>query len=421
MSSQYSRYQIKQKVGEGSMGVVYQAYDPQIDRLVALKVLRPDRATNKDIVQRFIKEPIAIGRLSHPNIVAVYDVGHDQDTVFIAMEFLEGKPLHKVIQEEIPGLRTIINIGIQVAGALDYAHQKGIIHRDIKPANIIVQADGSIKLTDFGIAHIEDYTGTMTGAGDILGSPAYMSPEQVTGRPVDGRSDLYSLGVILYEMCCGKRPFRANNLAALTMTIIKDNPTEPSTIDPAIPKALSQVIMKCLSKQPEERFQTGGELADALKACLNDLDSPPEHKSLESSANPPRSRKQKSHLPLLLLVFILISIAGGGGYYLFLSPKKSQTPASPGMGEQKALAHPSPVVKEQAVMAFLKVESTPVGAQIFVDGTLQGRTPVRLELLSGKHEIRLTLPNYYDWEAQVQLPEKVETPLLVQLMPAEEK
>jgi serine/threonine protein kinase len=191
---QYGRYRIVKELGRGSMGVVYQAHDPQIDRMVALKVLRSDRVASDTIVQRFLKEAKAVGRLSHPNIVVVYDIGEDHGTVYISMEYVEGKPLNEVLQSRKLNIEQAILLGIQVADGLDYAHRKGIVHRDIKPSNIIVQQDDRIKITDFGIAHIEDPNIThQTVAGEILGTPAYMSPEQVLGKPVDGRSDLFSL------------------------------------------------------------------------------------------------------------------------------------------------------------------------------------------------------------------------------------
>ena len=182
----YGRYDIVGELGKGSMGVIYRAHDPQIDRVVALKVLRHDRVISEGFVQRFFKEAKAIGRLSHPSIVTVYDVGRDQGTIYIAMEFLEGTPLDRVIQEKRLSLEEIVDLGVQVAEALDYAHQQGIVHRDIKPANIILTPTGQAKITDFGIARIEDPSAPQqTQAGEILGTPSYMSPEQVMSQPVD--------------------------------------------------------------------------------------------------------------------------------------------------------------------------------------------------------------------------------------------
>jgi len=182
----YGRYEIIKELGRGAMGLVYQAHDPEIDRLIALKVLREDRLTSAAFVQRFLKEARAIGRLSHPRIVTVYDVGQDHGTIYIAMELLQGEPLNALLEKKKFSPEEITNLGIQVAETLDYAHQKGIVHRDIKPSNILVQPDGQIKITDFGIAHIEDPEASIqTQAGEILGTPAYMSPEQVRGQPAD--------------------------------------------------------------------------------------------------------------------------------------------------------------------------------------------------------------------------------------------
>ena len=168
----YGRYEIEKELGRGAMGVVYQAHDPQIDRRVALKVLRSDRVTSEDFAQRFLKEARAIGRLSHPHIVTVYDVGHDHETVYIAMEFLDGRPLDEILKEKPLNLKDIIHIGIQVAQSLDYAHGQGIVHRDIKPSNIMLTSEGSVKITDFGIARIEDPAAAqLTQAGEILGNP----------------------------------------------------------------------------------------------------------------------------------------------------------------------------------------------------------------------------------------------------------
>ena len=249
------------------MGVVYQPLDPRIDRLVALKVLRQDRMASDEIVRRFLKEAKAIGRLTHPHIVTVYDIGEEEGTVYIAMEFIEGVSLAEFSQEKQLEAGDIISIGIQLAETLDFAHQRGVIHRDIKPSNIIVQKDGKIKITDFGIAHIEDPSSTVqTQAGEIIGTPAYMSPEQVSGQSVDGRSDIFSLGIILYELSTGQRPFGDRNKGFLLVfnEILKTAPKEPLAVNPFISKRFSGVIIKALEKEPGKRFQKGNHLAVEL-------------------------------------------------------------------------------------------------------------------------------------------------------------
>ncbi len=394
----YGRYQIVKELGRGAMGVVYQAHDPQIDRLVALKVLRQDRVSSEDLVKRFLKEAKAIGRLSHPNIVTVYDVGQDHDTIYIAMEYLEGQPLNEPMREKKLPLEQIVNLGVQVAQAVGYAHKNGVVHRDIKPTNIILTPDGQVKITDFGIARIEDPTAPQqTQAGEILGTPVYMSPEQVMGHPVDGRSDLYSLGVILYEQSVGKRPFGGNNLAAIFRAITQDAPEDPASLDPSIPQPLSRLIVKSLSKEPDQRFNTGKEMSLALKACLQ---------GQKTVALPPKPSKPKSGNPgfLVTVAFLVLCAVGGLTYYL-MGNKNTESPAA----SLKA-----------AASATLTVESNPLGAQVFVDGSFQGRSPLSLELPGGKHEVRLSLPEYYEWEAQLTLKEKGKTPLFVRLIPMDE-
>lgn len=372
------------------MGVVYQAHDPQIERAVALKVLREDRVTSEAFVQRFLKEARAIGRLSHPNIVTVYDVGEDHGTIFIAMELLEGTPLNRVAQEREFSVEEIIHLGTQIAETLGYAHQKGIIHRDVKPSNILVQDNGQMKITDFGIAHIEDPSGLVqTQAGEILGTPAYMSPEQVLARPIDGRSDLFSLGIILYELSTKKRPFIGDNMAGVFQAITQTHPPEPHQVNPSIPQRLSQTIMRCLNKAPEERFESGHALARALSETIEKKEILPQ-------------RKERRRMSFLLILIPLILGLGGLSYYLI--PRASKPPGA-----------------EKVSMGSMKVESQPNGAQVFIDGAFKGTTPLSLSLPVGKHEVRLTHPEYHEWEAQVQLNEEGETPLQVRLIPTREK
>ncbi len=400
----YGRYQIIKEVGKGSMGVVYQAHDPNLDLTVALKVLRHDRVINEAFVQRFLKEAKVLGRLDRANIVRVFNVDRDSGTIYIAMEFVEGESLNDIMKRKRFSPEEIIKLGITVAETLNYAHQKGIVHRDIKPSNILIRSDGWLKITDFGIAHIEDpYASEQTQAGEILGTPAYMSPEQVMSRSVDGRSDLFSLGIILYELSTGNRPFGGENIAAIFNAITQDNPLEPSKINPAIPQNLSQVIMKCLMKMPDKRFETGNALAEALSGCTGERES-------VAVIAPTIKKKSKNIVFFISIMVIFASIMGVLSYY-FIIPKPVIIPKPE-----------SPPVMENVRSAFFKVESTPIGAQVFVDGMFRGKTPVKVRLLLGKHEVRLTLPNYHDWEAQVQLNnEEGETPLLVQLIPMAEK
>ena len=300
------------------MGMVYQAHDPQIDRMVALKVLREDRLTTEDYVQRFLKEATAIGRLSHPGIVTVYDVGQDHGTIYIAMEFLEGQSLDQVLKGGSLTIEDIVTIGIQVSNALEYAHKKGIVHRDIKPPNIIYTPELTTKVTDFGIAHIDDPDGQqMTQAGEILGTPVYMAPEQVMSQAVDGRTDLYSLGVILYELTTGSRPFQGENLAAIFRAITHDMPVPPEQLNPAVPPALSALIMKAIAKKPEDRFDSGQQLAALLKDCMNG----PQHDAFTDTIiqDVAPQKRSKTGLFVSLLIFLL---AAGAGLFMYLQPEQ---------------------------------------------------------------------------------------------------
>lgn len=358
---------------------------------MVLKVLRQDRLTSEAFIHRFLKEAKAIGRLSHPNIVTVYDIGRDHETIYIAMEFLEGEPLNKVIEKKRLEMREIVDLGVQVAETLDYAHHRGIIHRDVKPSNILVKPSGQIIITDFGIAHIEDPSSSLqTQDGEILGTPAYMSPEQVMGQPVDGRSDLFSLGIILYELSTGMRPFGGENLAAIFNSIAQNNPTDPFEMNPGISKSLSQIIMKCLEKMPDKRFETGKALAEALKGCF--LERQPVTRTAPIL---PKASKN-----IFLFLFIIMILAGIGGGIYFLKPKPETQTTIERKIEKKVEPLPAP---ENVKLFPLKVESIPNGAQVFVDGILKGQSPTKLDLPAGKHEVRLALPDYYDWEAQVQL------------------
>lgn len=312
----YGRYEIVSELGRGAMGMVYQAHDPQIDRMVALKVLREDRLTTEDYVQRFLKEATAIGRLSHPGIVTVYDIGQDHGTIYIAMEFLEGQSMDKLIKAGKLRLTDIVDFGMQIAQALHYAHTRGIIHRDIKPPNIICTPENILKVTDFGIAHIDDPDGQqMTRAGEILGTPVYMAPEQVMGQTVDGRSDLYSLGVILYELTTGHRPFKGENLTAVFRAITQDNPVPPHELNPEIPPALSMLILKAMARKPEDRFSSGQEMSELLGSCLH-VHSQEHFTETIIQTEPEKQRSGKG----LMITAVLLLCGGALAGYLFMRP-----------------------------------------------------------------------------------------------------
>jgi len=268
------RYEILGTLGKGAMGIVYLARDPLIDRRVALKTLRVDLDSDiaAEFRERFFREAQAAGRLNHPAIVTVHDVGEDPDSglVYIAMEYIEGRNLKEILAD---GGRMApaeaARITATVAQGLDYAHRMGVVHRDVKQANIMLTADGTAKITDFGVARLE--SSDLTVEGQFIGTPNYMSPEQITAKPVDGRSDLFSLGVVLYELLTGQRPFAGSTMHEVTMKIVRESPPIPSTVRPGLPAAFNPVVLRCLEKDPDKRFQSASELAEVATALARSL------------------------------------------------------------------------------------------------------------------------------------------------------
>ena len=266
------RYEVVGELGRGAMGVVYQAKDPQIDRLVAIKtiaLLTDDLEAEQEYRQRFFLEARAAGRLSHPGIVTIFDVGEEPEThsPYIVMEYVAGQPLSKFISSssKIPARRAL-RYAQQLAEALDYAHAQGVVHRDMKPANILIGKDAHAKITDFGIAKMN--LATITHAGHVVGTPAYMSPEQLEGVAVDGRSDLFSLGVILYTMLTGHRPFQGNSAATVCYKVANRDPVPASAFDSTFPPDVDYVIARAMAKDPAARYQTGREMALDLHSVL---------------------------------------------------------------------------------------------------------------------------------------------------------
>lgn len=269
------KYEIRRELGRGAMGIVYEGWDPMIARRVALKTVRREqleRNEAEEILSRFQREAQAAGRLNHPNVVAVYDFGEDADgTAYIAMEYVDGKELKDYFdKQERFSLEETVRLMSELLGALGHAHEHGIVHRDIKPANIFILANGQAKVGDFGIARIE--SSNLTQAGSVLGTPAYMSPEQFMGQRIDGRSDLFSAGVILYQFLSGEKPF-AGQLTTIMHKVLKEEPIAPSELNVQVPPAFDAVVKKAMAKRPDDRYQNAREFIDALQKALLDRSS----------------------------------------------------------------------------------------------------------------------------------------------------
>jgi len=262
------RFKVLSELGRGAMGAVFLAEDPLIGRSVALKTVDPACfASDRTAKERFLREARAAGRLNHPNIVTVFDVGEAGSEAFIVMELVEGRTLTDVIAAGDPlPAHTIADIVAQVAEALDFAHTRGVVHRDIKPSNIMLTGRGTVKITDFGIARLEDTSRTRTGV--VMGSPRYMSPEQVIGNRVDGRSDIFSLGTVMYELCTGRRPFghaRDVDLLTLMEEIVRGTPVRASRLNPRIPKTFELILERALAKDPDERYARAALFANEVR------------------------------------------------------------------------------------------------------------------------------------------------------------
>ena len=269
---QIGRYQILDELGRGAMGIVYKAQDPAIGRTIAIKSIRlqdlTDEAERERLRERLFREAQSAGILSHPGIVTIYDIAEENGLAYIFMEFVNGPPLEKMLRhEQTPDKETLLSIFRQTAAALDYAHKKGIVHRDIKPANIMIHEDGTAKVTDFGVAKIVSQQ--MTQAGTIMGTPSYMSPEQVQGSAITGRADQFSLAVIVYEVLTGERPFTAEYLPTLLYKIVREDPMPPQRLNPTLGVAVEVVLRKALSKNPVDRFETCVDFINALAAACN--------------------------------------------------------------------------------------------------------------------------------------------------------
>ena len=270
------RYEIVAELGKGAMGVVYRANDPMLNRMVAIKTINTEEAGHEGMAEyeaRFYTEAKAAGGLNHPNIIIIYDIGKSGHLVYMAMEYINGKELREMLADGKPlAVAQAVDIAAQVAEGLAYAHQHQVVHRDIKPANIMITPEGRAKIADFGIARMRS-SETRTQTGVILGSPKYISPEQVVGKRADHRSDIFSLGVILYECITGGTPFNGEGLSALMYQITNHDPSPPSSSNSQVPVMLDYIIAKVLAKSPEARYQSAADFANDLRECKAQIET----------------------------------------------------------------------------------------------------------------------------------------------------
>ncbi|MGV1100431.1 protein kinase domain-containing protein [Thiovibrio sp. JS02] len=372
------KYMIHEVLGRGAMGVVYKGFDPHIERIVALKTIRKDRLdpeTAQALLARFKREAQAAGRLNHANIVTVFEYGEDEGTAFIAMEYVEGRTLKEIFAAgERFTVRAALQTMAQLLDALGYSHRQGVVHRDIKPANIIVLPTGRIKVTDFGIAHLEN--SNLTQFGEVLGTPSCMSPEQCMGDTVDKRSDLFSAGVIFYQLLTGEKPFPGESMTTIMHRVINVDPLEPSRLNLKLPIPLDRCVLKALAKKPEDRFQSAEEFFAALKAAAKggDMAAAPApaasgggeatvrepavvvgDETVREGGRPSEGRGfafsgdilqgKRLLLPLVAVIIIL----GLGLVWLLLRAPSSRQEVMPQMAAPQVPAAPAkPVVKEES-------------------------------------------------------------------------
>jgi serine/threonine protein kinase len=366
------RYRVEARIGAGGMAEVYRGLDPVLNRTVAIKVLLPQFARDAGFVARFRREAQAAARLNHPNIVGVFDTGADGDTQFIVMEFIEGRTVAEFLAT---GRRLSpeqsIELGQKVAGALGVAHDQGIVHRDIKPANVMVTREGTVKVMDFGIARMQSLE-TAPQTSSVLGTPTYLSPEQAQGQSVDARSDLYSLGVVLYELLAGRPPFTGDSPVAIAYKQVNETPVPPSALNGEVPPALDAVVMKALSKNPANRYQTAAELSADLERAkqgqtveatpllptseATQVISRPQATQVLPPREEPKGSGRKVWLGVLIGIVIVAILAGGG--YLLAQSLGNDAPAQFGMPKVTGLLYDD--AKQQLTDQGLIVDEPPL-------------------------------------------------------------
>ena len=416
------RYQIQEELGRGAVGVVYRGFDPTIGRPVAIKTISLE-AADPELVMRFRREAQAAGILSHPNIVTIYDAGEDQGLFYIAMELVEGETLQRIIGRTPVPVEQAIPIVEQVGAALDHAHSRQIIHRDIKPANIMVTGS-HVKVMDFGVAKIVNMG--MTRTGQALGTSSYMSPELVKGGALDGRSDIFSLGVVLYEMLAWTKPFAGENITTVIFQIVGEQPQAPTALNPTLHPGLDHVVLKTLAKDPAERYQNCAELVADLKghaagapkqgagakaavlapAAAGGVDASAEKTMLLQAGVQPeaaprvlgaawlRTRWWRRRKALLAVGAAIVLALAAGAIRRMRSPADSapaQAPTATQLERATPPARPQPRsgrAAAPAAVARLVIHTRPKGAKIYLNGRATAhRSPANIGLTPGRYRV----------------------------------
>jgi serine/threonine-protein kinase len=468
---QVGRYQIVGELGRGAMGIVYQALDPAIGRTIAIKSIRlqdlTDEAERTRLRERLFREAQSAGILSHPNIVTIYDIAEQDGMAYIFMEFVNGPPFEKMLRVELaPDKETLLSIFRQTAAALDYAHKKGIVHRDIKPANIMIHEDGTAKITDFGVAKIMSQQ--MTLSGTMMGTPSYMSPEQVQSTPITGRADQFSLAVIVYEALTGEKPFAAEYMPTLLYKIVREDPVPPQRLNTTLNAQLETALRKALAKIPEDRYETCTDFITALAAACNaspnwtpiPRGASPQMPTAGSDAElaetvadirqpvagsdetvlmpPVVLEEEPSHtLRNVLLGFAAVVVIGIVG---LVAMQKMSTPAPEPAAVSAPAPDPSVPVSQPAPVAVpfdplpqkpvantpatpaaakegsFQLTASPAGATATFDTSgIECTTPCNLTLPAGRHSFVLHQAGYRDLQKVINIPN--DTGLIVDLVP----
>jgi hypothetical protein len=326
------RYEVVQKLGAGAFGTVYKARDRILGRMVAIKTIRfegsaASGASRTDLVNRFKREAVISAQLKHPNIVTIHDISEFEGMSYLAMEFIDGVGLDRELAAagRLPVDRAAA-LGAQIAEALDFAHRHGVVHRDVKPANIMIEPGDRVKVTDFGIARMSNTVDNLTATGSLMGTPAYMSPEQARGEVLDGRSDLFSLGCILYEMVAGRKAFAGDSLTAVLLKIATEEPPPLRDMEPTAPDAIVRIVARVLAKSPEARYQSGRDLADDLRALVHPGSMPaprPAHSAptVVSLTLPARAAPRRDRIRLGLAAGLLVLLAAGFAAFTLSRPR----------------------------------------------------------------------------------------------------